>query len=474
MKRFLPAVLLVIVGCGTLTTPEQRRVVTEKAESGEVQVGPGQETQSSGSSTTQGSTKATSQTRKTAASAGGTSIAAPQSIGSSQPIRLGFITIDLAGAEKVLIGTGTQVSFGDGDLETRALVADLNKRGGIAGRKVEGFYAKVNPASADPAAAYVAGCTKLTEDAKVFAVVTVLNVTQGFVDCVAKHQTLLINVSFNPGDDAILEQHREWLYSPPLMSLDRGTALLLNDLRGQGKLGAGAKLGVVVNEADPQLPRVYAKTVKPMLDAWKVPHIRAAISGNRSDPIASAVLTFSTEQVNRVVFISPNGLAQLQFMNFAEDQLYRPQYSFWDPDSPKFVSENAPLNQRPNISGIGALPVSDVPPSQHPQSSGESRCLQILREAGESSTDRNSNLASTLYCDGTWAFQAVTEKTTGTLTAATWRAAYPTVGSSYPSITTFATNFGSGRNDNASLYRQLNWNQACPCLTFVSPVRPAS
>lgn len=169
----------------------------------------------------------------------------------TEPIRLGFIVIDLAGAERVLAGYGTQVSFGDGELEAKALVADLNRRGGIAGRKVLGFYAKVNPASTDPAAAYVAGCTQLTEDDKVFAIVTVLNVTQGFVDCVAKHKTLLVNVSLNPGDDAILRQHRDWLFSPSFMSLDRGTALLLEVVRAQARLGKDAKVGVLVNDPIP-------------------------------------------------------------------------------------------------------------------------------------------------------------------------------------------------------------------------------
>lgn len=465
--RLLIVFVMVAAACGSTVQRTERRVLeTNETQGSEVVPGaPGEATQSSGS---QPSGTARSRTTRVAGSGVG-----PQAIKETDPIRMGFIIIDLAGAEKVLAGFGTQVSFGDGDLEARALVRDLNRHGGIAGRKVEGFYRKVNPAAADPGAAYIQGCTQLTEDDKVFVIITVLNVTQGFVDCVGAHKTLLINVSFNPGDDHILNQHVNWLHSPPLMSLDRGTAILLNDLRDQGKLGLGAKVGIVVNEADPQLPRVSNRVIKPTLTAWGVPFLEAKTSGQNSSNIANAVLQFNNENVNRVIFEAPNGLTQLQFMNFSEDQQFHPQYSFWDPDSPKFVSEAAPRNQARNITGIGALPVSDVAPSQHPHSPEEQRCLAIFREAGEGSTDRNSNLASTLYCEGVWAFQAVTEKTSGILTTTSWKSAYPLLGTTYRPVSTFGINFSNGRNDNASHYRRIAWNEACTCMTFTSPPQPA-
>jgi hypothetical protein len=398
----------------------------------------------------------------------GAGASAPSAVTDRTPVRMGFIVIDLGGAEKVLAGFGTQVSFGDGELEAKALVADLNERGGIRGRKVLGFYARVNPASADPAAAYIAGCTKLTEDHKVDVVITVLNVTQGFVDCVANHRTLVINESFNPGDDHLLKQHKDWLFSPSLMSLDRGTELLLRQLKEAGGLGKGTKVGVVVNGNDPQLPRVSNRVVKRLLSAWKVPFVEQVVRGTNSTDIAGAVLRFRSDMVNRVVFVAPNGLIQLQFMTFAEDQGYRPKYSFWDPDSPKFVSESVPDEQARNISGFGALPVSDVPPSQYPTTPGEKRCLAIFTKAGEPSQNRNSNLASTLYCEAVWAYEAAAVKITGRITAPLWRAAYRALGRSYRPLSTFGVDFGNGRNDNADLYRTLAWSDRCSCVKFTS------
>lgn len=210
-----------------------------------------------------------------------------------------------------------------------------------------------------------------------------------------------------------------------------------------------------------------------MLRAWKVPFIESTTAGQRGSDIAGAALRFASEGVNRVIFVAPNGLIQLQFMNFAEDQGYRPQYFFWDPDSPKFVSETAPTAQARNIIGMGALPVSDVPPTQHPSNAQERRCLEIHRRAGEDSTDRNSNLASTLYCEGAWVFEAVTQRTSGALTATSWRAAYRALGKAFRPVSTFEIDFGNGRNDNANRYRTLAWRQACPCLTYTSEPRPA-
>ena len=105
-----------------------------------------------------------------------------------------------------------------------------------------------------------------------------------------------------------------------------------------------------------------------------------------------------------------------------------PKYSFWDPDSPRFVSETAPQSQARNISGIGALPISDVPPAQYAPGPTEKRCIDTLNKRGYRTQNRNSNITATLYCEGVWVFAEAAKRVSGTLTHAAWRTAYRSIG----------------------------------------------
>lgn len=390
------------------------------------------------------------------------------------PVKLGFVTINVAGAKTLLAGMGTEVSFGDGRKQAQAVIDHMNRNGGIGGRKVVPAYAEVDATAQDPAAEYVAACTKLTEDDRVFAIVTPLNILQGFVECAAKHRTITINVSFNPGDDVLLRTHKDWLFDPTLMSLDRGTKLLLDLVHGQGRLAKGAKVGVVTAAVEAQLTRVADQIVKPKLRAWGVPFVEQRITeDNANADITSAVLRFKSEGVNRVIFVAPSGLVQLQFMSQAEGQRFRPTYFFWDPDSARFVTENVPVEQAKRVVGFGALPVSNVRPAEFPTTPREKRCLDIMSASGEDHADRMSNLTQTIYCEGIWLFEAVAERIPGALTAEGWRAAYRALGSAYPPVTTFGVKLNSGRNDNASSYRLLGWNAKTGRITYTSGPRPA-
>src|SRR5436309_2225961 len=78
----------------------------------------------------------------------------------------------------------------------RAAIADLNKQGGINGRKVVPVFAAIDPLGTAPAQE---ACIKLTEDEKVFAVMSFFNADAPlcFVD---SHDTPLLGGQTTPAN----------------------------------------------------------------------------------------------------------------------------------------------------------------------------------------------------------------------------------------------------------------------------------
>ncbi|MFT5222837.1 MAG: putative small secreted protein [Glaciecola sp.] len=422
-------------------------------------------TDSTGSAGPSGTTGATGSTGSGATTESGST--GPVANSDTTPVKVGAII--LKNGDKIMASMGTTVSFGDGRLEVTAVVDHVNRNGGIGGRPIDLYIAEVDVAAADSETDYNNACLKLTEDDDVFVVMTVINPPESFIACVGNHKKLLLNASFSPGDDKLFNEYHDWSFSPTLLSLDRGVRLMLDVAKAEGRLD-GVKVGVVYYDGDPQPIRVVEGTVVPKLDAWGVDYVTAGI--NDAGQVGPVQVQFAGANVELVMFVTPNGIAQIVFMNAAENQLYRPKYFTTDPDSTRFVSETAPEEQAKNIAGVGTLPIANVPVQSYPTTPAEEACLQVIREAGESGTDRLSNVTATLYCELVYEFEFVAEQVSGPLNYDDWRSAYRASGSSYPAISTFGVNFSGGRNDGATLYRHYAWSDDCSCLAYTSPTIP--
>jgi hypothetical protein len=187
--------------------------------------------------------------------------------------------------------------------------------------------------------------------------------------------------------------------------------------------------------------------------------------------VNNAVLKFNAEGIKEVVFIAPNGIIATLFMQSAEQQQYRPTYGMGDSTAAWFVAKAAPPAQVRGFQGIGSLPMSNVEVRQYPTTPRERACLDLIAKAGERNADRHSSITATVYCEGIYAWAAVARKVQGKLTPAAWRAAYPTVGTSYQPVVSFATRL-DGRHGNVSMYRDLGWSNGCSCVSYLGGLRP--
>ena len=82
-------------------------------------------------------------------------------------IKIGITYPDLEAIRSV-----TNTNHGDYEKAYRAVIDDLNKQGGINGRKVVPVFAEINPLGTVPAQE---ACVKLTEDEKVFVAMSFFN-----------------------------------------------------------------------------------------------------------------------------------------------------------------------------------------------------------------------------------------------------------------------------------------------------------
>ena len=383
------------------------------------------------------------------------------------PLRIGFEVIN-GGNAAVSAAFGSPVNFGDGKAEVNAIVEDVNAHGGVGGHPIVPVFGIWNVTDMD--AGREKSCTQMTEDGHAVLLITVINMAESFIACAAKHHVPVINASIAAGDDDMYKRFRDYLFSPSLMSLNREESLLMGNLRDQKFLNSAEKAGVIIDAvADPQYQRVYKATVKPQLDAWGIKHVTYEVKSQAD--MNNAVLKMRTDNVKTVFFIAPSGVIEILFMQAAENQNYRPIYGFGDSSSAWFVSTTAPQAQAAGIRGVGSLPLANVDVAQYPTTPLERKCLDLIRAKGENNRDRHSSITATVYCEAIRVLQAVGTKLSGTLNPASLRTAYAKLGTSYQPISTFSTNFASGRTDNATSYRRLSWNGKCRCVTYTTPAR---
>lgn len=385
-------------------------------------------------------------------------------------IKIGVPVLANAEAAAGLLGAAN-IRPGDNGLETRALVADVNARGGINGRTIDAQYFPVdfgNPANVEANA--LAACNHFADDIKVFAILMVINPPVSFVSCAAQKGVILLNGSLAPLDDQLIAAAAPWYYSPTLLSQSRIWAPLLDSVGSRGVIKKGDKVAVFALDVLP-FTRVAEQVVMPALKArgYEVSAYERVIS---EASIQNAVLRFRQSGATHVLFVQASGIADLLFMRQAEAQKYRPTYLLSSYDVPGYLLEgNVAPEQIAGIQGIGWEPLADVQPDREPLFPQESRCFRILTEGGEPQSKRQDFLTGQFMCDLVWSFEAIATAAGPQLSTVSFRSGYHSIGTGYASATVFKTDF-SKRVDGVAAFRPLGYVAGCKCLQYLGPLEP--
>ena len=229
---------------------------------------------------------------------------------SKDEIKIGVTYPDLDAIRDV-----TDISHGDYKTTYNAVIDQLNKQGGVNGRKVVPVFAPINPIGTAPAQE---ACLKLTEDEKVFA-------TVGFfyfdapLCYVSQHDTPILGGTMDP---TYLKQAKA-----PWMTLDSGPEVTPRAVDALVKSGdLKGKVGVVG----------VASEEKNLLDAAVLPSLKrngikntvAIIDAPLSDTVAATQQAgtiaekFKSEGIKTVLLV---GAAPSAFSNALKNTDYRPK-----------------------------------------------------------------------------------------------------------------------------------------------------
>ena len=225
-------------------------------------------------------------------------------------IKIGITYPDLEAIRSV-----TNTNHGDYEKSYRVVIDDLNKKGGINGRKIVPVFAAIDPLGTAPAQE---ACLKLTEDEKVFAAMSFFNADAPlcFVD---SHGTPLLGGQTTSTNLAHAKA--------PWATLESGAELGPRQIDALVKAGAlKGKLGIVAiaDEEQSQLKDV----VLPALKQHKLSGTTAIIDAPSSDPVANVqqattiMERFKSDGVKTVLLV---GGAVTAVVNALSKSDYRPK-----------------------------------------------------------------------------------------------------------------------------------------------------
>lgn len=509
-----PALLLACVACGTtvpvgsttLAGPAGTAVGDGLAVPGTVAPGgPGMTygigDAAPGTTTSPGSTTAGGATSTAAASTGspgqtatGTAAApgAPLAHGpgvTATTISIGFPYAPNADQAQAALGN-TAVTQGDPKRVVEALVAEINRTGGIAGRKLVAVFHQLDAQSGETQAQQEQGvCSAFTEDTKVLAVAGMTG--ELLRACLAKRGVLNVTGTIADLNESDFRASPSY-YDASGLTMDALSRNLVDQLSAQRYFtpwdsAAGApggalpvKLGIVVPDKPSWIP-VIKKVLLPELKAaghpvaeadvrfWKFPE-SAAGNSQAVTEIQAIVLRFRSDNVTHVLPMEQNSLAF--FTPAAEGQGYRPRYGLTSATGAQgYAGSLVPYRQLRGAVGVGWFPTLDLPETKQTKAydgPGRARCLQTMERAEVSYSSTNAKAIALLLCDAFFAFDQAVEALPGgtAINAASFMPALESIGERFAAATLPAGGFGPGRRYPVVAGYPYAFDEACQCMAY--------
>jgi hypothetical protein len=397
-------------------------------------------------------------------------------------ILIGVATADDYNAFAGTLGVKGVTVSGDPKKQMQAVADDINKHGGILGRKVVLVPHDYNSAQtvSNAAAANEAACVDWTQDHHVFAVALAGGIVEDtLLSCLNKADTPLID----PGAGLDYPLHYSPTYKkyPLFFNLAqmvgerydriaigrlaaRGFFKPWNILQG-GPGTAPVKVGLLsYDDADGAL----------QLADQRMNLAKHGITVEDSNIVRCprALQASVSCQQNSVLKFRANGVshifgAGLIFVENAESQGYRPRYFF--AVEPRVIAENAPPAQMNGAMGEGYIPVMDVESTEYPgdPTSATKRCNQIMKAAGQGTTDGTTLWNQQMDCDQLFFLRAALSAV-GSLSSGALRAGLERLGATEPSALTWGTFLSPTEHTSATVLRDIEFRNDIQRFAYVS------
>jgi hypothetical protein len=402
-------------------------------------------------------------------------------------IKIGFNITKNLSAALVAVGFGGSGSGPPVVAEERpivdALVKQMNKKGGIAGRKIVPVFFEYDATQAQGWDALAAeACATFIEDNEVFAVVSGhVGQTDSLLACLAKGGVPLVQQNQWPYDGEYFNKYAGWFYQPSRMRPERWVPQYIGGLKDSGFFTSGYKLGLIRFDA-PVFVRVE-KMIRSELKSRglsltdvsviKTPQSVGQFSA-MSGELSNTILQFRSKGITHVIFDEYAAIIPFFFLTQAEGQRFRPRYGFTSVNLPGTNEQQHGPNQLHGSISVSWLPgqdfFADAPKDPRASAGGAYQtCRKILQdELGIPA----SRLYGPSHCDNLFFLDAAMGRTNDA-TASGLYAAAQGLGTSYDSPYTWSTRFGPGRTDGASKTMLSKYDDGCECFKFSKTYRDA-
>ena len=389
------------------------------------------------------------------------------------------------------------ITQGDEKAYVDAVIADLNSRGGIAGRRVVAVYHGYRAQTSESKATQdQAACARFTQDSKVFAVLGG-GLSENLPACLNKAGVLsLASGTLINQDDEFFRRYPAsiQLSTPSQNRMMRDYVATLSRLKyftgwttSSGQPGAApVKVGVLSVDNN-YWKRPLRSVLLPALqragfpvDAQNVaeihePQNQADVSQSAAQ-VQNATLRLQSNGVTHVVMLDQSGILTILFAQNARTQRYFPRLGLNSAAGPQALHDAGVVDndQLHGAVGLGWFPSIDVPAAAGAKVSppGTKRCLDVIKKrTGQSFTSSNAATIALTKCDMAWFLAEAVRRAGGSITTPSVLRAVEGMGTSFQGALLPRYGFGPGRRDAVETGFDMRWDTSCECNTYVGSHR---
>ena len=391
------------------------------------------------------------------------------------PIEIGIVRTAVSNAAAVGASLGNTVTEAD---IYDAIVASMNGRGGVAGRKIVPVYADTDTGSASWDATFEAACAKFTQDHHVVAVLGyAFDFVPAFEGCLQKKSIPHLSTSFNIPDAGVLRQY-PLLIALSTPRIERRSQVKIDGGLATGVITKASKLGVLL-DACPGTQDAWNKVTKPYIAAkgltvastFTIDCARGeADAGRAAGQGGSIMLQFRAAGVDTLMIDAVSeGPALFLAASIAESQNWHPKYVMSSLANAATIANQIPPTQVKNVYGFGWLPVQDVNPAQWPsRNAAQNRCIAMVGEHGIGlKTAADYSFAFNL-CEALFLYETALKTDGGRTDANAVVGAVEGTGSSFASTMNIDghSTFSKAQHDGPSVARYFAFDGGCSCFTY--------
>lgn len=380
-------------------------------------------------------------------------------------------------AANTALGAG---GFDQGDAREpqNVMIKEINKAGGLLGRKIVPIYYGFDATSTQTADQQnQAACAKYTQDNKVFAILLSGDIID---ECAKKAGALELG-----GGEALPETYQQYPHRIDVddMNLVRQGSVTIDGLFRKGYFTKGARIGLVTWD-DPTyragldrgfLAALRSHGLAPAIDpAYIAAPQTAQELARTSASVSAAVLRFNSRNIDHVLLVDGpigaciGGCLSITWLQEAEAQRYRPTYGFNENNLPIELDEGGLLPPA-QARGSKAVIWTDFDSSYEAgwrTNPARERCFKLMRKNGIDMGNTNSQAAALLACADFWFLQLVVNRVSGPLTVDAVIDQVNRLSYGYGSPLSFFNYFSPTRHDGAAGVRTIHYVDSCSCYRF--------